>query len=46
MFNYKDINKLPIITKKFKQDKKYFYAMAKKDKIDFVYNTALSKAPI
>ncbi len=40
MFEYKKINKLPIITKKFNQDKKYSFAMAKKDKIDFVYNTS------
>lgn len=40
MFKYKEINRLPSIAKKFKKDKKYSFAMAKKDKIDYVYNTS------
>ncbi len=40
MFNPYQINKLPSITQHFKQDQKYFIMMAKKDKIDFVYNTS------
>ena len=40
MFNPVEINKLPSISEKFKQNKSYSFAMAKKDKIDFVYNTA------
>jgi len=40
MFNPDEINGIDTFTAQYKQDKKYFFSMAKKDKIDFVYNTS------
>jgi len=40
MFNPDKINEMDTFTGQYKQDKKYFFSMAKKDKIDFVYNTS------
>ncbi|MEA2110919.1 MAG: Fic family protein [Campylobacterota bacterium] len=40
MINPNEINNLSTVTQHFKQDQKYFIMMAKKDKIDFVYNTS------
>ncbi len=40
MINSNEINNLPTITQHFKQDQNHFIMMAKKDKIDFVYNTS------
>ncbi len=40
MFDPHKINNLLPITKHFKQDQHFFVMMAKKDKIDFVYNTS------
>jgi len=40
MFNPDRINKLKSISHYYKQDKKYAFSMAKRDKIDFIYNTS------
>ena len=40
MFNPEQINQLKSPSKAYIQDKKYVLAMAKKDKIDFVFNTS------
>jgi len=40
MFNPHKINELKSVSEFYKQDKKYAFSMAKRDKIDFVYNTS------
>jgi len=40
MFNPDEINRLKSVVNYYKKDKKYAYSMAKKDKIDFIYNTS------
>jgi len=40
MFDLNEINSLDSIAKNFTSKKKYVLSIAKKDKIDFVYNTS------
>jgi len=40
MFNPDEINKLKSVLDYYQQDIKYAFSMAKKDKIDFIYNTS------